>query len=93
MSKMSDFDNDPSADDEVIARLDELLRAARKGLVRGIICIAFLRDGSASTIVQGEQSFLARLGAMELAKDGIKMLEGQAQHQRALATMPKGGTA
>lgn len=90
---MSDLDNDVNADEQVVERLAEQLMAARAGHIRGIISILFLSNGNMNVSIQGSQSLLERLGALDVARDGVKMYEAQAQQKKALAAMPKGGTA
>lgn len=70
------------ADENVISRVQEVLSGAQSGAIEGVLSVCFMRNGSISMQVAGEQSLIVRLGALQVCADAIKLLETQRQINR-----------
>ena len=92
MMKMPDKELEP--DENVIARISEVLAHAQSGALVGMVCICFMRNDSVNVQVSGEQSLIVRLGALSVAADAMKVFETQKKvaAQQAAQWGP-GGTA
>ena len=72
---------EPEPNDAVIGRLSETLAAAQSGALEGIVCVCFMANGAVNVQVAGSQNLITRLGALEVTRDAIKLLESQLQKQ------------
>lgn len=80
---MSEQDDAPSADENVVNQCAELLMAARQGHVVGFCAAVFRSNGDINVMAHGEQTMIQRLGALDIVKDGCKMLATQAAIAKA----------
>ncbi len=87
-------EDSPSANELVVEQCQNMLTAAREGRILGHVCVLFLASGDLNVMVAGEQKLYERLGALEIARDGVKVFAAQEQAKRQhLAAMPAGGRA
>ena len=81
-------------DERLLTRAGEVLAGCQSGQIEGIMCVCFMQNGSINVQIAGGQSLVIRLGALVVAGDAIKVLEGQQQAERErLANWGPGGNA
>ena len=80
--------------EDAVTRLSELLANARSGKLVGLIAICFMNGDTLNVQISGQQALVVRLGALEVASDGVKMVETQRQiSAKQAAQWAPGGNA
>lgn len=80
-------------DEKLIASLRQLLAKAEEGILCGFVAACFQFDGGLHVAAAGEQSLVTRLGALEVAKDALKILAQQQEQQMNLQQTQQWGNA
>ena len=80
-------------DEQLIARVQEVLAGAQNGSITGIVCVCFMASGTINIQVAGQQPLITRLGSLVVASDALKLLETQQQIARQQATAWGPGSA
>jgi hypothetical protein len=89
---VTDSEHEPDA--ALLARVGEVMSGVQSGAIDGVLCICFMANGTINVQVGGNQSLIVRLGALEVTRDAVKLLEHQQQAQRqAQAQWAPGGNA
>ena len=69
-------------DEQLLARVQEIVTGAQSGSIVGIICVCFMANGQINIQVAGQQPLIVRLGSLVVASDALKLLETQQALQR-----------
>ncbi len=82
-------------DETLVNQFQQMLAAVQQSRVIGHVSILFNASGELNIMLAGDQSMLIRLGALEIARDGVKVFAAQQEQaqKQTLVNMPVGGRA